>query len=120
MSAISPVSNSISTIIRSFKSDVSKNAHQLKLSLVWQTRFYDHVIRNYQEFIIVETQCFASQQLQTTSVELNINETMPMKKWRKVVGKLEGERTAILIEDNGLPHNLTYPLASYGGVPDND
>ncbi len=43
-----------------------------------------------------------------------------MKKWRKVVGKLEGERTAILIEDNGLHHNLTYPLASYGGVPESD
>ncbi len=44
----------------------------------------------------------------------------PMKKWRKVVGKLEGERTAILIEDNGFPHKLTYPLASYGGVPESD
>ncbi len=44
----------------------------------------------------------------------------PMKKQRKVVGKLEGERTAILIEDNGLPHKLTYPLASYGGVPESD
>ncbi len=43
-----------------------------------------------------------------------------MKKWRKIVGKLEGERTAILIEDNGLLHKLTYPLASYGGVPESD
>ncbi len=29
---------------------------------------------------------------------------LPLKKQREVEGKLEGERTAILIEDNGLPH----------------
>ncbi len=44
----------------------------------------------------------------------------PMKKQREVVGKLEGERTAILIEDNGFPHILTCPLASYGRVPESD
>ncbi len=71
-------------------------------------------------FICKSPICHYLQHVSVASNYPGINETMPMKKWRKVVGKLEGERTAILIEDNGLPHNLTYPLASYGGVPESD
>ncbi|MCX7876665.1 MAG: hypothetical protein N2321_10940 [Melioribacteraceae bacterium] len=49
-SQISPKGNSLSTIIRSYKSAVSKNIHELyKLDFSWQTRFYDRIIRNEKE-----------------------------------------------------------------------
>jgi len=46
MAMISPKSNSISTIVRSYKSAVTKLAHRLGFDFQWQTRFHDHVIRN--------------------------------------------------------------------------
>ena len=46
MSSISPKPGSLSTIIRSYKSAVTKNAHQIDPEFAWQSRFYDHVIRN--------------------------------------------------------------------------
>ena len=51
MSKISPKPKSLSTIIRSYKSIVSKIVH-IKYSeycFAWQTRFHDHVIRNDDE-----------------------------------------------------------------------
>ena len=50
MAAISPKSNSVSTIIRSYKSAVTKYCNRLDLPLVWQSRFHDHIIRNDQSF----------------------------------------------------------------------
>ncbi len=51
-SSISPQSGSISTIIRSFKSAVTRIAnlqfHEAQFS--WQPRFYDHIIRNKAEY----------------------------------------------------------------------
>lgn len=50
-SKISPKSNSIPTIIRSFKSVVSKIIHQLfDENFQWQSRYYDYIIRNKNEF----------------------------------------------------------------------
>ncbi len=46
MSKISPKPNSISTIIRSYKSAVTKHAHRLGFDFQWQSRFYDHIIRD--------------------------------------------------------------------------
>jgi len=46
MSVISPKANSISSIIRSYKSAVTKHAHRLGYEFSWQSRFYDHIIRN--------------------------------------------------------------------------
>jgi REP element-mobilizing transposase RayT len=46
MAKISPKSNSISTIIRSYKSATTKHAHRLGFDFEWQTRFYDIIIRN--------------------------------------------------------------------------
>lgn len=46
MAKISPKSNSISTIIRSYKSATTKHAHRLGFEFEWQTRFYDIVIRD--------------------------------------------------------------------------
>ena len=50
MANISPKSNSIATIIRSYKSAVTKHANRLKLQNGWQTRFHDHIICNETEY----------------------------------------------------------------------
>ncbi|WP_165730037.1 transposase [Polaribacter sp. 20A6] len=46
MAKISPKPGSISTIIRSYKSVVSKNARKIDQYFGWQSRFHDHIIRN--------------------------------------------------------------------------
>ncbi len=50
MSSISPKSNSVSTIIRSYKSAVTKHVKRLGFEFAWQTRFHDHIIRNEKSF----------------------------------------------------------------------
>jgi len=50
MSGISPKPDSISTIIRSYKSAVTKHARRLGYEFMWQTRFHDHIIRNEESF----------------------------------------------------------------------
>lgn len=42
--------NSISSIIGSYKSAVTKHARRLGYDFEWQTRFHDHIIRNNTEF----------------------------------------------------------------------
>ncbi len=50
MSEISPKPNSLSSIIGSLKSIVTKRIHQNGLiDFQWQSRFYDHVIRNEED-----------------------------------------------------------------------
>jgi len=46
MSSISPKSGSLSTIIRSYKSAVTKRAHLVRPDFSWQSLFFDHIIRN--------------------------------------------------------------------------
>ena len=46
MSQKSPKSNSVSTIIRSYKSAVTKHANRLDIPNGWQSRFHDHIIRD--------------------------------------------------------------------------
>jgi len=50
MSSISPEAGSLSTIIRSYKSAITRwcnrNGHEY---FAWQSRFYDHIIRNKKE-----------------------------------------------------------------------
>jgi len=48
MSSISPKSGSLSTIIRSYKSSVTKIARKIQPDFSWQPRFYEHIIRNEQ------------------------------------------------------------------------
>lgn len=49
-SKISPKENSLSSIIRSFKSAVTKHIHELGYSsFSWQPRYYDRIIRNEKE-----------------------------------------------------------------------
>jgi REP element-mobilizing transposase RayT len=42
--------NSISSIVGSYKSAVSKHAHRLGFEFQWQTRFYDNIIRDDKSF----------------------------------------------------------------------
>jgi len=42
--------NTISSIIGSYKSGVTKYCNRLDLPFAWQTRFYDHIIRNEDAF----------------------------------------------------------------------
>jgi len=54
MSKISPKPGSISTIVRSYKSVVSKHAHKICIDFNWQPRFYDRIIRNDREFYNIQ------------------------------------------------------------------
>ena len=49
MAAISPKSGSLSTIIRSYKSAVSKQARVIHADFAWQSRFHEHIIRDAQK-----------------------------------------------------------------------
>lgn len=49
MSAISPKSGSLPTVIRSYKSAVSKYVHLIDHDFSWQPRYYDHLIRSDKE-----------------------------------------------------------------------
>jgi len=42
--------NSISSIIGSYKSAVTKHANRLGYDFAWQARFHDHIIRNDAEY----------------------------------------------------------------------
>ena len=42
--------NTISSMVGSFKSAVTKYSNENKLRFGWQTRFHDHVIRDSEEF----------------------------------------------------------------------
>ncbi len=43
--------NTVSSIIGSYKSAVTKHARRLGYEFAWQTRFHDHIIRNNQSFM---------------------------------------------------------------------
>ncbi len=42
--------NTLSSIIGSYKSAVTKHAHRLGFEFEWQSRFHDHIIRNEEEY----------------------------------------------------------------------
>jgi putative transposase len=50
LTRISPHAGSVSAIIRSYKSAVTKWANENNLSFAWQARFHDHIIRDDKEF----------------------------------------------------------------------
>jgi putative transposase len=50
MAAISPKKCSVSVIVRSYKSAVSRHARRLGLELEWQELFHDHIIRGKEEY----------------------------------------------------------------------
>ncbi len=45
-----PQSKNLSSIMRGFKSAVTKQAHCLGFDFAWQTRFHEHIIRNEKSF----------------------------------------------------------------------
>ncbi|NTW32963.1 MAG: transposase [Bacteroidetes bacterium] len=49
MANISPKTGSLSSVIRSYKSAVTKYANDNHIPSGWQTRFYDHIVRNSEE-----------------------------------------------------------------------
>jgi putative transposase len=54
ISAISPKSDTLSTIVRSFKSAVTNRMHAAGFNdNVWQPRFHDHIIRNDRELFAI-------------------------------------------------------------------
>jgi len=50
MSMISPKSGSLGSVIRSYKSAVSREIHMIDQVFSWHSRFYDHIIRTDKEF----------------------------------------------------------------------
>jgi putative transposase len=50
MATISPKKGSLSSVIRSYKSAVSKDAHPIHADFDWQTRFHDHIIRDEESY----------------------------------------------------------------------
>jgi len=46
MAKISPKPKSLPVIVGSFKSICAKKIHEYDLAFTWQSRFYDHIIRN--------------------------------------------------------------------------
>ncbi len=45
-----PQSKNLASIIRGFKSSVTKNARVVDTGFVWQSRYHDHIIRNEPEY----------------------------------------------------------------------
>ncbi len=45
-----PQSKNLASIIRGFKSSVTKNARFIHAYFEWQSRFHDHIIRNAESF----------------------------------------------------------------------
>jgi REP element-mobilizing transposase RayT len=41
-----PQSKNLASIIRGFKIGVTRNARKIKPDFAWQSRYYDHIIRN--------------------------------------------------------------------------
>ena len=50
MASISPRAQTLSTVVRSYKSAVTRHANRLGLEHGWQTRFHDHIIRDDAEY----------------------------------------------------------------------
>ncbi|MEQ1676557.1 MAG: hypothetical protein ABL876_07645, partial [Chitinophagaceae bacterium] len=46
-----PGKNSISSMVGSFKSSVTKLSRIINKNFEWQTRFYDHIIRSHEDFV---------------------------------------------------------------------
>src|SRR5690606_31627703 len=46
----SPKSGSLSTIVRSYKSAVTRHARRLGFQFEWQSRFHDHILRDAESF----------------------------------------------------------------------
>ena len=50
MAEISPKRGSLSSVLRSYKSAVTRYANQNKLEFGWQPRFHDHIVKEDDEY----------------------------------------------------------------------
>jgi len=48
-----PQSQNLASVIRGFKIGVTKNARIIKPEFAWQTRYYDHVIRDEKSYYAI-------------------------------------------------------------------
>ncbi len=48
-----PQSQNLASIIRGYKSSVTKYARINNITFTWQSRYYDHIIRNYESWEII-------------------------------------------------------------------
>lgn len=55
MASISPKPQSVSFIIRQYKSAITRHANRLGLPFGWQPRFHDHIIRDSKSFDRIST-----------------------------------------------------------------
>jgi len=46
-----PQSQNLASIVRGYKIGVTKNAHQIHSDFAWQSRFYDHIVRDNEEYL---------------------------------------------------------------------
>lgn len=46
--------NSVSSVMGSYKSAVTKQAHQINSCFGWQARFYDHIVQSDREFKMIQ------------------------------------------------------------------
>lgn len=49
MSSLSPKAGSLGVVIRSFKSATTKYIHEFDPSFEWQSGYYDHIVRNFED-----------------------------------------------------------------------
>jgi putative transposase len=49
-----PQSKNLASIIRGFKSSVTINARKINSEFTWQTRFHDHIVRDFDAFHRIE------------------------------------------------------------------
>jgi putative transposase len=52
MSSISPHAGTLGSIVRSYKSAVSKNAHEIKPGFAWQPNYYEQIIHDSEAYVI--------------------------------------------------------------------
>lgn len=54
MSEMSPQANTISSVIRGYKSAITKHTHRLGYDFAWQPRFYDRIIKDDDAYRCIE------------------------------------------------------------------
>lgn len=77
MSALSPRANSISTIIRSFKSALTKEAKKINPDFQWQAKFHDIIINDHKALINIE------QYIQDNPANWGIKKKHPRRRFHK-------------------------------------
>ncbi len=51
--SFAPQSKNLASIVRGFKSSITKHARQIHADFAWQSRYHDHIIRNDQSYTTI-------------------------------------------------------------------